>query len=367
MRLEAVSPFNENVNLLVNIAQVHGPRLRLNIDGLDHTYDFWRDCHSTYIFPCRFSHGNSLKLKSPSGYGFMTLAELNSYLEGKLVAEDFGTSVLNNDLKQLQVGMRLECVDKHNAIFVRPATVVDLNYQTEEVKIHYDNWSSVYDVWFSKDSEDLHPVGWCERTGHVLTKPPFNGRTIKTSFTCPVPGCTGIGHIQGYKYTNHFSESGCPYSIKYLNKKQKILTPPPNIAATKLIIKLDSTTSTSHYLPNMRAQLSLNKIVKDKTKKKKRRSGNKWTVTKTSRKSETQQTVKISSVRKAKTVNEPENAKNQSQEHLNEVEKQKGAEALLQIQNEIKESVYLAKMYDSVDDEERFVQKYNGKLAIGKF
>jgi hypothetical protein len=29
--------------------------------------------------------------------------------------------------------------------------------------------------------------------------------------------------------------------------------------------------------------------------------------------------------------------------------------------------VYLAKFYDSVRDEERFVQKYNGRLVIGKW
>ncbi len=299
----------------------------------------------------------------------MSLAELNSYLEGKLIAAEFATSVLSNDLKQLQVGMKLEAVDKHNQIFVRPATVVDINYQSEEVKIHYDNWSSIYDVWFSKDSEDLHPVGWCEKIGHQLSKP-FTSTTIKTSITCPVSGCMGIGHIQGYKYTNHFSESGCPYSIKYLNKKQKILTPPANIAATKLIIKLDSTTSTSHYLPVNFSQLIKDRTKRSSSKKKKRRCGHKWTVSRISKKSDKQLKI-ISNVAKA-TQESSEPVQNLSRvtkvdDSDDQRRKEEAAtEALLQFESEIKESVYLAKAYDSIEDEERFVQKYNGKLVFGK-
>ena len=29
---------------------------------------------------------------------------------------------------------------------------------------------------------------------------------------CPTPGCRGIGHVKGAKYTTHHSIFGCPYS-----------------------------------------------------------------------------------------------------------------------------------------------------------
>lgn len=35
---------------------------------------------------------------------------------------------------------------------------------------------------------------------------------------CPTPGCKGIGHIKGAKYTGHHSAFGCPYSDLNMNK-----------------------------------------------------------------------------------------------------------------------------------------------------
>ena len=38
--------------------------------------------------------------------------------------------------------------------------------------MHYDGWSHVYDEWMDSDHPDIHPVGWCEATGHPLKVPP---------------------------------------------------------------------------------------------------------------------------------------------------------------------------------------------------
>lgn len=40
------------------------------------------------------------------------------------------------------------------------------------LQIHYDGWSQQFDVWYDSDLSDLHPVGWCQRTGHPLEPPP---------------------------------------------------------------------------------------------------------------------------------------------------------------------------------------------------
>jgi hypothetical protein len=360
MRLESLSPFNSNNNIstpttcLVTVAQIQATRLRLSIDGLDHTYDFWRECNSSRLFPVGHSHRANLALKSPSGHGLMSPAELASYLSAKPTVTELATAHINNKLRHAKIGMKLEAVDYHNAIFVRPATIVDIDTVSQRVKLHYDNWPSVYDVWMEKDAEDLHPVGWCEKTGHALTKPFLNSAN-RSSSTCPVPGCLGLGHAHGYKYANHFSESGCPYSLKYVGRRPRALTTPPVIAATKLIIKLDAQTSTSHYLPaNYRAQIrpvdatptiALKKRGKKLFKLKKRpvkriRSSH---LIAGKRKLLREQCVG-GGVRQTDSDNEKE---------VNE-------------ENEIRESVYLAKFYDSVRDEERFVQKYNGRLVIGK-
>lgn len=64
---------------------------------------------------------------------------------------------------------RLEAVDKRNPSLVRAARVAALDEY--RVKIHFDGWDDIYDDWFDADSCDLHPVGWCDKTGHPLETP----------------------------------------------------------------------------------------------------------------------------------------------------------------------------------------------------
>ena len=66
--------------------------------------------------------------------------------------------------------MKLEAVDKRNPGLIRPATIIGLDGHT--IKIRYDGWSSDYDVDFDDDDYDIHPAGWCNRTGHPLIPPP---------------------------------------------------------------------------------------------------------------------------------------------------------------------------------------------------
>ena len=39
-----------------------------------------------------------------------------------------------------------------------------------------------------------------------------------SSAACPTPGCKGVGHVKGAKYSTHHSTFGCPYSLQNLNK-----------------------------------------------------------------------------------------------------------------------------------------------------
>lgn len=39
------------------------------------------------------------------------------------------------------------------------------------VKLHFDGYSDCYDFWVNADALDIHPVGWCEKTGHKLHPP----------------------------------------------------------------------------------------------------------------------------------------------------------------------------------------------------
>lgn len=59
---------------------------------------------------------------------------------------------------------------------------LDLNPPSFPLKIHFDGWNSEYDYWVETDCPDLHPVGWCQKTGHPLQYP--NGE--KLSALCDI-------------------------------------------------------------------------------------------------------------------------------------------------------------------------------------
>ena len=66
-------------------------------------------------------------------------------------------------------GMKVEVVDIRNPLLVRVATISEVeNYM---VKIHFDGWAAHYDYWLDDDSPDIHPPGWCAKTGHPLVPP----------------------------------------------------------------------------------------------------------------------------------------------------------------------------------------------------
>lgn len=41
------------------------------------------------------------------------------------------------------------------------------------LRLHFDGYSDSHDVWLNADSENLFPVGWCEKNGQKL-RPPKN-------------------------------------------------------------------------------------------------------------------------------------------------------------------------------------------------
>ncbi|GIY80932.1 lethal(3)malignant brain tumor-like protein 1 [Caerostris extrusa] len=162
---------------------------------------------------------------------------------------------------EFKVGMKLEAVDRRNPGLLRVATIADRN--DNSLLIHFDGWPSAYDYWVDDHCADIHPIHWCDKTGHPL-EPPIvicSGQTVGPcptpgclgqghmkgpKFTshhrrCPTPGCNGVGHVKG-KYSVHHRVSGCPLAEKNALKTQQISssnsnpstsrtpTPPPPIA-----------------------------------------------------------------------------------------------------------------------------------------
>jgi hypothetical protein len=66
-------------------------------------------------------------------------------------------------------GMRLECVDKRVPQLIRVATVDDV--RDHQIRMHFDGWPDRYSYWVDDDNENIHPVGWCQKTGHPIETP----------------------------------------------------------------------------------------------------------------------------------------------------------------------------------------------------
>lgn len=115
------------------------------------------------------------------------------------------------------------------------------------LKIRFDGWPENHAYWVDDDSPDIHPMGWCMKTGHPLEPPlsknflnifiplvflysyskyillpPIAPDNLNDRPECGTYGCKGIGHVKGPKYATHNSASGCPYSPQNLHKVRQL-------------------------------------------------------------------------------------------------------------------------------------------------
>nr|XP_040126451.1 lethal(3)malignant brain tumor-like protein 4 [Ictidomys tridecemlineatus] len=201
MKLEAVDRKNPSLVCVATIADVVDDRLRVHFDNWDDSYDYWCDVNSPYVQPVGWCQENGRTLIAPQG------EQTGFSLKLSLLPHGF----LPN--------MKLEVVDKRNPRLIRVATIIEVDDQ--RVKVHFDGWDHKYDYWQEADSPDIHPIGWCDVTGHPL-EVPHRANDVKIlpgQAVCPTPGCRGIGHIRGPRYSGHHSAFGCPYSDMNLKKE----------------------------------------------------------------------------------------------------------------------------------------------------
>uniref|UniRef100_A0AAY5F419 SAM domain-containing protein n=1 Tax=Electrophorus electricus TaxID=8005 RepID=A0AAY5F419_ELEEL len=215
MKLEAVDRKNPCLVCVASVADIVDNRFLVHFDNWDDTYDYWCDASSPHIHPVGWCQDHGRPLTAPQGHPNPEHFVWDEYLE------DSGSSA--RAPHGFQINMKLEAVDRRNPMLVRVATVVDT--EDYRVKVHFDGWHSKFDFWVDSDLPELHPVGWCGRTSHPLEPPP-RPSDLKSSVTqgvCPTPGCRGVGHIKGAKYTGHHSAFGCPYSD--INMKKEAVLP----------------------------------------------------------------------------------------------------------------------------------------------
>uniref|UniRef100_A0A8C1QWV1 L3MBTL histone methyl-lysine binding protein 4 n=1 Tax=Cyprinus carpio TaxID=7962 RepID=A0A8C1QWV1_CYPCA len=223
MKLEAVDRKNPCLVCVASVADIVDQRFLVHFDNWDDTYDYWCDASSPYIHPVGWCQDNGRPLTAPQGHPNPEHFVWEDYMEDT-GASAAPSQAFSRSPHGFQTHMKLEAVDRRNPMLIRVATVTDT--EDHRVKVHFDGWHEKFDFWVDSDLPDLHPMGWCSRTGHPLEPPPLRLSDMKSSVTqgvCPTPGCRGIGHIKGAKYTGHHSAFGCPYSD--MNMKKEVVLP----------------------------------------------------------------------------------------------------------------------------------------------
>ncbi|XP_053942370.1 lethal(3)malignant brain tumor-like protein 4 isoform X1 [Cuculus canorus] len=218
MKLEAVDKKNPSLMCVATITDMVDNRLLIHFDNWDESYDYWCDASSPHIRPIGYCQETGTPLTTPPGYENSQAFSWEKYLEETNSQAAPARAFKLRPAHGFQVNMKLEAVDRRNPILIRVATIVDKD--DHRIKIHFDGWDHSYDFWVDADSPDVHPVGWCAKTGHALQVPLGAVDQVGPGGqACPTPGCRGIGHIRGPRYGTHHTLVGCPYSDVNLNRE----------------------------------------------------------------------------------------------------------------------------------------------------
>ena len=226
-KLEAADPDKPEMIHVATVTNIIEDRILVHFDGWPLNFDFWTVVDSPYLNPVGWCSSNNKVLTPPLGSKFSTTnfswpVYLSTTTSSPVPSWAFRPAGTVKGKTEFSAGMRLEAVDLHNPSLVRVASVVAT--KARRVKVHYDGWPEEYDVWLSDQTGDIHPCGWAARTGHNLMSPltPEEVTYWAERAGCATPGCRGLGHVKGARYTSHHTISTCPYARQNLDVQDNI-------------------------------------------------------------------------------------------------------------------------------------------------
>ncbi|XP_019375839.1 PREDICTED: lethal(3)malignant brain tumor-like protein 3 isoform X1 [Gavialis gangeticus] len=219
MKLEAVDKKNPTYICVASVTDMVDNRFLVHFDNWDESYDYWCEAASPHIHPVGWCKEHKRTLITPPDYPQAKHFSWEKYLEETSSLPAPARAFKVKPSHGFQKNMKLEVVDKRNSAFIRVATIVDTD--DHRIKVHFDGWDSIYDYWTDADSPDIHPAGWCAKTGHPL-HPPLSPLELVEALEnggCPTAGCRGVGHMKRARHMGHHSAVSCPYSEINLNKE----------------------------------------------------------------------------------------------------------------------------------------------------
>uniref|UniRef100_A0A8C0LEW7 L3MBTL histone methyl-lysine binding protein 3 n=1 Tax=Canis lupus dingo TaxID=286419 RepID=A0A8C0LEW7_CANLU len=218
MKLEAVDKKNPAFICVATVTDMVDNRFLVHFDNWDESYDYWCEASSPHIHPVGWCKEHRRTLITPPGYPNVKHFSWDKYLEETNSLPAPARAFKVKPPHGFQKKMKLEVIDKRNPVFIRVATVADTD--DHRIKVHFDGWNSCYDYWVDADCPDIHPVGWCSKTGHPLQPPlsPLELMEASEHGGCSTPGCKGIGHFKRVRHLGPHSAANCPYSEINLNK-----------------------------------------------------------------------------------------------------------------------------------------------------
>ncbi|KAJ8682856.1 hypothetical protein QAD02_018648 [Eretmocerus hayati] len=219
MKLEAVDRKHSSAICVASVSDVMDSRVLVHFDSWDDIYDYWADVTSPYIHPIGWCNNHGHDLTPPNYYKDSKSFSWDSYLKETQACPAPSRAFKQRPPCAFKRGMKLEVVDKRLPQLIRVATIEDV--KDHMLKIRFDGWPESHAYWVDDDSTDIHPMGWCSKTGHPL-EAPLTQDNLNDRPECGTYGCRGIGHVKGPKFATHNSASGCPYSPQNLNKSRAL-------------------------------------------------------------------------------------------------------------------------------------------------
>lgn len=219
MKLEAVDKKNSSLVCVATISDMMDNRILVHFDSWDDIYDYWAEPTSPYIHPVGWCDQNGHNLTPPNDHPNPESFSWETYLRETKSLPAPVRAFKQKPSNGFKEGMKLECVDKRVPHLIRVATVDQV--RRHQIRIKFDGWPDKYSYWVDEDWPDIHPVGWCHKTGHPL-EPPLTPDDVYDFLECATVGCRGQGHIKGPKYATHTSPKYCPYSDENLDVDRRL-------------------------------------------------------------------------------------------------------------------------------------------------